>query len=225
MIGVVCGIEIEANSLRMNLSDLELAIHKGRQFYSGDFSFERVAIVVTGPGKTLVASGTQLLIDLYQPRLVVGYGCAGAINHDRKIGEIVLATDAIEHDVDTHEVGDVARAQAEPERVQNLLVALTESPRVSSLVASGSVISGDGDIRSRAHKQRLWERFGAQTVDWETASIARVADLCGVPWLSARVISDLAEEDMAKEYSENVVRVLRELAPAFLEALAETGGV
>jgi hypothetical protein len=30
---------------------------------------------------------------------------------------------------------------------------------------------------------------------------------------------------MAREYSANVVRVLRELAPAFLESLAETGGV
>jgi adenosylhomocysteine nucleosidase len=225
MIGVVCGLEIEANSLRMNLSDLQMSTHKGRRFFVGDFSFERVSIVVSGAGKTLVASGTQLLNDLYQPRLIVAYGCAGAIHPERKIGDIVLATEAIEHDVDTHEVGEVQRSGVEPDRVQNLLVALQENKTLSSPVCSGPVVSGDGDIRSRDQKQRLWTDFKAQTVDWESASVARVADLCGVPWLSIRVISDLAEEDMAKEYSENVVRVLRELAPAFLEALAETGGV
>lgn len=225
MIGVVCGLEIEANSLRMNLTDLQMSNHKGRRFFVGDFSFERVAIVVTGAGKTLVSSGTQLLIDLYQPRLVVAYGCAGAIHPDRKIGDIVLATEAIEHDVDTHEGGEIQRSPAELERVQNLETALQANPGVSSLVCHGPVISGDGDIRSKEQKQSLSKTFQAQTVDWESASVARVAELCGAPWLSIRVISDLAEEDMAQEYSENVVRVLRELAPAFLEALAETGGV
>jgi adenosylhomocysteine nucleosidase len=225
MIGVVCGLEIEANSLRMNLTDLQMSTHKGRRFFVGDFSFERVAIVLTGAGKTLVSAGTQLLNDVYQPRLIVAYGCAGAIHPERKIGDVVLATDAIEHDVDTHEIGQVQRVSSDSERVQNLLVALQENKSLSSPVLGGTVISGDGDIRSRQHKQQLWDRFQAQTVDWESASVARVAELCGVAWLSIRVISDLAEEDMAKEYSENVVRVLRELAPAFLEALAETGGV
>ena len=225
MIGVVCGLEIEANSLRMNLSDLETATRKGRQFFVGDFSFERVAIVLTGPGKTLVASGTQALIDLYQPRLVVSYGCAGAIHPDRRIGDVVLATEAIEHDVDTFEPADVQRTPVEAERVKNLESALRENVKVSSPLTAGTVVSGDWYVRTSDHKRRLWDRFNAQSVDWESASVARVAELCGVPWLSIRVVSDLAEEDMAREYSENVVRVLRELAPAFLEALAETGGV
>src|SRR5687768_6042905 len=142
MIGVVCGLEIEANSLRMNLTHLEEALHKGRRFFSGDFSFERVALVVTGPGKTMVASGTQLLIDLYQPRLVVGYGCAGGIHPDRKIGEVVLATAAIEHDVDPHEVGSVLRSEADAQRVQNLLDALQQHPRVSTPVLAGPIVSG-----------------------------------------------------------------------------------
>jgi adenosylhomocysteine nucleosidase len=225
MIGVVCGLEIEANSLRMNLTDLESTTRKGRQFFTGDFSFERVAIVLTGPGKTLVASGTQLLIDLYQPRLIVGYGCAGAIHPERSIGDVVLATEAIEHDVDSLDPGDVFRCHAEADRVANLLGALRDNAKVSSDLTPGTVVSGDWYIRTREHKQRLWERFEAQSVDWESASLARVAELNAVPWLSIRVVSDLAEEDMAREYSANVVRVLRELAPAFLESLAETGGV
>ena len=111
------------------------------------------------------------------------------------------------------------------EAIANLESALRENAKVSSPLTVGTVVSGDWYIRTSDHKRRIWDRFKAQSVDWESASVARVSDLCGVPWLSIRVVSDLAEEDMAKEYSENVVRVLRELAPAFLEALAETGGV
>ncbi len=224
MIGVVCGREIEAISLRHHLDKLEKTVRRGRPFFVGDFSFEQVAIVVTEPGKTMVAAGTQLLIDLYQPRLVVSYGCAGAIDPHRKIGDVIIAGEAIEHDVDAF-TGDVKRCGADPERSKNLWQALRDDAGLSSHVVQGIVISGDGDIRSHERKGRLWERFKAQSVDWESSSVARVAKLCSVPWLSVRIISDLAEEDMPKEFSENVGRVLEELAPRFLGALAETGGV
>ena len=59
-----------------------------------------------GIGKVNAAMCAQTMILRYHPALVINTGVAGGIGDGVHIGDIVLATDVVQHDMDTTAVGD-----------------------------------------------------------------------------------------------------------------------
>jgi len=62
------------------------------------------------------------------------------------------------------------------------------------------VLTGDQAIASQEKRQWLWENFGGDCVDMESAAVAQVCRLNHVPFLIVRGISDLAVEDSVEEF-------------------------
>ena len=62
-------------------------------------------------------------------------------------------------------------------------------PRV---VVGGRGVSGTAFLANPAYRTYLFEQLGAQTVDMETASLAHVAYVNGIPYIAFRSLSDLA---------------------------------
>ena len=52
-----------------------------------------------GVGKVNAAVGTQIMIDLYKPDVVINSGIAGSLSKDLIIGDIVISSDCVEHDI------------------------------------------------------------------------------------------------------------------------------
>jgi adenosylhomocysteine nucleosidase len=69
---------------------------------------------------------------------------------------------------------------------------------------TGKVLTGDQAIVSRDRRQWLWETFRGDCVDMESAAVAQVCRLNGVPWVIVRAISDSAEEDGIAEFRGNL---------------------
>ena len=69
-------------------------------FTRGTMNGKEVVVVRSGIGKVNAGICTQILCDLYHVDAVINTGIAGSLNAKIDIGDIVLSTDALQHDMD-----------------------------------------------------------------------------------------------------------------------------
>ena len=204
-IAILCAMDSEVRSLIASLKTPSVQTHGGVDFHTGLLA-ERLAVVVRcGIGKVNAARVTQMLIDLYAPRVIINSGVAGGIAPELRIADIVVATDLVEHDFDLTVFGNAkgyvfygesnrepSRFKSDPEWVQ-LLFKAAERVLGYGRVHTGTVVSGDRFIASTADKRELREAFSATAAEMEGAAMAHVAALSEVPFVVLRAISDLAD--------------------------------
>ena len=91
-------IECMQPSLRRNIIGLD--------FYIGKINDKSVVIVKCGIGKVNAAICTQVLIDHFAVDKIINIGVAGAIYKELKVGDIVISSDGVQHDIDITAFGD-----------------------------------------------------------------------------------------------------------------------
>ena len=150
----------------------------------------------------------QILADRYQVSGIVNTGIAGSLMAKIDIGDIVLSTDALQHDMDATNFGypagqiprmDVLSFPADPK-----LLALAKEccGRVNPEIHTyeGRVVSGDQFISDQKKKDWLIETFHGYCTEMEGAAIAQAAYLNGIPFLIIRAISDKADNSANVDY-------------------------
>lgn len=190
-----------------------------------------MVVVVGGVGKVAAALAAQFACDAFKPRCLVAFGLAGALRHGGARGEVVIASGAVQHDIDARPLTaargvvpslGLAVLSSDAAVAEKLLVAgkrAVENPRI---VRSGLVLTGDQIVTSQKVRDALAEQFpeGA-CVDMETAAVAQVAHQNGLPWGAVRVTSDAADETFDLEdvinfgvntASELFARIIRDAA-------------
>ena len=84
--------------------------HKGKKkrhdLHARHAQRQRVVVVVCGVGKVNAAMCAVTLINRYAPELVINSGVAGALSPLVSIGDMVIATKTVEHDMNTTALGD-----------------------------------------------------------------------------------------------------------------------
>ena len=99
MIGIICALDIEADGLKALMENPETIKKAGLEFTSGKIFDKDVAVLASGRGKVNSAVGAQILIDLYKPDVVINSGIAGALTKDLLIGDMIISSDCVEHDI------------------------------------------------------------------------------------------------------------------------------
>ena len=116
MIGIIGAMEEEVKALADMMSGVETATAAGMVFKKGQFKGKDVVVVRSGIGKVNAAVCTQILADKYNVDCVINTGVAGSLKAEINIGDIVVSTDAIQHDMDAtgfgYELGGMAREEA-----------------------------------------------------------------------------------------------------------------
>ena len=54
----------------------------------------------SGIGKVNVAISTTLLIEKFNPKLIINTGSAGALDESLSVGDMLISNDVVYHDVD-----------------------------------------------------------------------------------------------------------------------------
>ena len=99
-IGIIGAMEEEVEALRAKLSSAEKLTKASMDFYSGVLNGHQVVIVRSGIGKVNAGICTQILADLFHVDAVINTGIAGSLKAEINIGDIVISTDAVQHDMD-----------------------------------------------------------------------------------------------------------------------------
>ena len=102
----------------------------GLDFFVGKYGSNSVVIVKSGIGKVNAAACTQVLIDHFAVDCVINVGVAGAIYKELKIGDVVISTDTVQHDMDVSALGDpigtIPRLEESFFKADEELIALAE---------------------------------------------------------------------------------------------------
>ncbi len=208
MIGIIGAMDKEVEELKASMDAVSVFEKAGMEFYNGILEGKGVVVVRSGVGKVNAAACTQLLIDKYDPDVIVNTGIAGSLDAKINIGDIVLSTDALEHDMDVTGLGykkgiipdqDVSIFIAD-EKTRKIAKESCEKVNTDISVFEGRVVSGDQFISGREKKDMIKEEFDGLCTEMEGASIAHVSYLNKVPFLIIRAISDKADDSANEDY-------------------------
>lgn len=213
-LGILGAMESEVKLLLEQLTDTKIQETAGTRFYTGTLEGSDVVIAQCGIGKVCAAMCTQVMIDRYQVDAVINTGVAGGLDPALSIGDIVISTDAIQHDFDATAFGyakgymcsggDTAQPTRYPADAgwRARFHAAAEAVLTTQHCMDGTIVSGDIFVSDSALKQELLTRFGAAAAEMEGAAVAQVACANHVPFVVVRAISDLAGQEASVSFDE-----------------------
>ena len=225
-VGIIGAMEQEVARLKEVMENVSITTRAGMDFYEGILEGKKVVVVQSGIGKVNAGMCTQILVDLFQVEAVINTGIAGSLNNDINIGDIVLSTDVLHHDMDAtgfgYPKGQIPRMDtlsfAADERLIKLAGEACKNAVPEIGVHVGRVVSGDQFISDKAVKERISSNFDGFCTEMEGAAIAQVSYLNKVPFVILRTISDKADDSATMDYPAfeklaiaNNVKVMKEL--------------
>jgi 5'-methylthioadenosine/S-adenosylhomocysteine nucleosidase len=185
-----------------------------------------VAAVSAGIGKINCAAAAQRMISELRCDIIIDSGSAGALDEKCSCGDIVFAVNSYEHDI-LHEPGfNNLKKELSSSTIMKSVLAKEKSRSIfnefSRLinekngceVFAGDCASGEKNVNSKKMKETLKTKFNGIICNWETSAVLKTANLCGVPCLSIRTISDSADENMMSDYKKNANGSLEKLYEA-----------
>ncbi|MDX1389381.1 MAG: 5'-methylthioadenosine/adenosylhomocysteine nucleosidase [Acidobacteriota bacterium] len=211
--------------------------HAHRTYHIGTIGSVGVVLVYARIGKVAAAATATRLIAEFDCRGLIFTGVAGAIDPALHVGDVVVATDLVQHDMDARPLFPrfeipllgVSRLPANAELSQALQTAAERyfktgfhedvPPSVreefgihAPKVATGTIGSGDCFVSRSGEKAELASSIpGLRCVEMEGAAVAQVCFENGVPFAVARTISDTAGEGAAVDF----VKFVGHVAPAY----------
>ena len=183
---------------KYHAEDFELFNKKAITFMFGG---ARVYAVHCGIGKVNAAIAATHLADM-GCRCILNYGLSGGISGVKR-GQLCIPNRFLEHDFDLTTIGYKPCEKPGQKYIYDVDKELFEAVcGIFSDSASGTAVCGDRFICNDEDRKFLKETFDAVSCDMETAAIASVCDMAGIPFLSLRRISDDAGDDAASSYKE-----------------------
>jgi adenosylhomocysteine nucleosidase len=234
-VGVIGAMAEEVERLDHHLDAETVTEHAGRTYRHGLLAGQRVTIVQSRIGKVAAALTAASLIRDHDVDAIIFTGIAGALSDDLAVGDVVVATELVQHDLagppemfargeipllgvtelPTDEQLTVAAVAAARTFLDDGLGDVVTPAQLVELgidqpsVHSGQVATGDEFIEGELKPIVRTRAPSAVCVDMEGAAVAQVChELGGVPLCVVRAISDLASGTASVDF------------PKFLDQLA-----
>lgn len=207
IIGIIGAMDEEVEQL---LKDIEIERKETKammNFYFGRLWGQNAVVVRSGIGKVNAAVCAQILIDDFKVDYIINVGIAGGIGENIKPGDVVVADNLIQHDMDTTAFGDrigqIPRLDTYDFKCSETLV--TKAKEACSYLKEGKsfvgrIATGDQFIADCDKIKWLNSEFDAVACEMEGGSIAQVSYLNKTPFVVIRSISDNASTGAHMDY-------------------------
>lgn len=217
MIGIIVAEEEELLAIKETMSNIDEVRIFEKVFYKGKIENKNVIVVKSNVGKVNSGRSCQMLIDKFNPSLVINIGTAGSVDNRLEIGDVVVADKLYQYDFDVtpfgRKIGEIENIGEYIKTDDNLLELFNGLD-----IVIGSIASGDKFIVDREEKDNIRNTFNALCIEMEGASIAQVCYLCKVPFLVIRSITDKLDgsskidfESFLTSSSKKASEILKEL--------------
>ncbi|MBQ8148207.1 MAG: 5'-methylthioadenosine/adenosylhomocysteine nucleosidase [Lachnospiraceae bacterium] len=208
MLGIIGAMDEEVAKIKEQMEQVQVKTKASMDFYQGTIGGKEVVVVRSGIGKVNAGICAQILADDYHVDGIVNTGIAGSLRAEINIGDIVISTDAVQHDMDAvafgYPLGQIPRMdtlafQADA-RLAELAVECCKKVIPEIGVFQGRVASGDEFIAKKERKEAILTEFDAYCCEMEGAAIAQTAYLNQIPFVIIRAISDKADDSASMDY-------------------------
>jgi len=200
--------------------------HINNNLYGECFDFildnHPVTLLHAGWGKTASAGAMQYVIDRLHPDITINLGTCGGIGDLVSLNETILVEGTFMYDI-----LDLMGSSNTPTRYYYSQLDLSWLPEpFPHSVRKGILASADSDLRSE--KITLLKSQGAIAADWESGTLAWVANKNKARLLILRTVSDMVTEKggevygnikLYKERTQGIMRKLLEQLPDWLRVI------
>ena len=216
----------------------------GRDFWIGQLQGHAVVLALSRIGKVSASLTASVLIGHFGAGRIVFTGVAGGLAPGVQVGDVVVAQDFLQHDLDVsplfprYEVPLYGRARFACDPALSTLLtgaarralvtgATTDSPLLTGAqVHHGLIASGDQFISSAAGSTALQSALRdagheVLAVEMEGAAVAQVCADYGVPFAAMRTISDRADDTAHIDFPRFVTEVASRYALAIVNELLQ----
>lgn len=208
-IGLIGAMDEEIQLFLSGIVDVRKTVKAGIVFYEGHFRKNRIVLCKSGVGKVNAAVCTQILIDQFHVEAIIFTGVAGAVDPKLNIGDVVVSTSCIQHDMDVSPLGFARGVIPFEEKsvfdADQMLVdlAFEVSERLfAGHTLRGIVLSGDQFIADRNKVKTLFEEMSGACTEMEGAAVAQVCVKNGIPFVVIRSMSDKADGSAHVNFAE-----------------------
>ena len=207
-IGIIGAMELEVDTLKSKMNVKSTTTRARMEFVEGTLNGVEVVVVRSGIGKVNAGMCTQILADLFGVTHSINTGVAGSLDAEINIGDIVISTEVLQHDVDAtnfgYQLGEIPQIGTlsfpADEKMAALAKNVCERVNTEIKVFSGLIVSGDQFVADKAVKKRITDNFHGLCTEMEGAAIGQAAYLNGIPFVILRAISDKADDSAEMDY-------------------------
>ena len=157
MIAIICAMEEEFNQVAKMMENAKFEQLSCFKTAIGKIEKEKCIVSLCRVGKVHAAICTQSLIMKYSPKLILNVGVAGAMDKNLNIGDAVVASGVIQHDVDISafphrkkgEISGINLVEIKTTKwvKEKLLKCLSGISEIKS--CEGIILTGDQSINSK----------------------------------------------------------------------------
>lgn len=198
-VGIITAMEEEKNAIKNIMKDIKENKIYELIFLEGKINEKECVLVEGGVGKVNSSRTTQILIDKYNIEYIINVGSAGSATDELAIGDIVIGKRVVQHDFDItafgHKKGYISNVGeyvlSDEHLIKRFEDAIKELNNREIKIKIGTIATGDIFCTELKMKNKIREKFEADAIEMEAASIAQVCYLDSIPFIILRSISDI----------------------------------
>ena len=200
-IGIIGAMDEEIALLLENMTEKQESTIANTLFVQGKIEGRDVVLLKSGIGKVNAAMATTIMHERFSPSYVINTGSAGGFSEELEVGNIVISSHVVHHDVDVTSF-DYAYGQvpgmpemflADPILISKATAALKELAVHSS---TGIIATGDSFMADPERVSFVREKFPTLiAAEMEAAAVAQVCYQYDKPFVVIRALSDIAGKE------------------------------
>ncbi|WP_083547441.1 5'-methylthioadenosine/S-adenosylhomocysteine nucleosidase [Virgibacillus halodenitrificans] len=201
MIGIIGAMDEEVALLVSKTKEKEEILIANCVFIKGKIEGKKVVILKSGIGKVNAAMATTILHEKFNPSHVINTGSAGGFSNRLEVGDIVISTEVVHHDVDVtafnYAYGQVPGMPAMfPVDTELAAKAIAAVQTLPISYEQGIIATGDSFMDDAERVAWVKEKFPSMiAAEMEAAAIAQVCHQYNTPFVIIRALSDIAGKE------------------------------
>ncbi|MGI6143149.1 MAG: 5'-methylthioadenosine/adenosylhomocysteine nucleosidase [bacterium] len=204
----IIGAMDEEIAILQNLMDIDETREIGGMiFYLGRLEGKSIVLVKCGIGKVNAALCAHILINKFSVKKIIFTGVAGAADPGLDIGDVIISSDSMYHDVNVgafgYQRGQIPRlpVRAFPAAPELIAVAKKAAEEMgTSRVFIGRILTGDQFIANKSEALRLGAELDGICVEMEGAGVGQTCYYYKIPYVLIRCISDKADSTAPNDF-------------------------
>jgi adenosylhomocysteine nucleosidase len=224
MIGIIGAMEEEVNAIKELMVVKQSRNIQGYDFIEGTLANKDIVLVQGGIGKVNATISTTLLILNFDIDFVINIGSAGGLKLEQNVGDVVISSKVVHHDVDVtgfgRKIGEVPGLPLYFEADEQLLNKVSEILKEKNISSyTGLIASGDQFICREDQVSMIKQNFPeAMCAEMEAASIAQTCYVFKKRFIITRSLSDVFNKgDSSIQFDEYLKKASQASANMCLE--------
>lgn len=200
-IGIIGAMDEEMALLQEKITDQKELTVANCLFITGKLLGKDVVLLKSGIGKVNAAMATTILHERFSPSYVINTGSAGGFSEALDVGDIVVSTHVVHHDVDAtafdYAYGQVPQMPAMYEADKTLIDRAKQAVQQLDVgYAEGIIATGDSFMADPDRVAFIKRKFPTMiAAEMEAAAVAQVCYQYATPFVIIRALSDIAGKE------------------------------